>query len=244
MCSPPSAAAPLAVRILRALAGFVVLLFVGTGCAGATLQALPEPPAPLAIVPGCPSEPDGTLSACQWRRVVWAHHLWASGLARGFVVSGNAVYNRYVEAEALAAGLVALGVPASRIALEPRALHTDENIAYALRIAESRRERLVTVASDGVQANGSCAMVRAWTRGEIDCIPAPIDYAWAKARMARGLPEVRTSPVPADSWLSLEERERRIAAQTGWRRPPSMLLYAQNALLRPFGLARPPRLPE
>ena len=31
-------------------------------------------PVDVAIVPGCPSEADGTLSACQWRRAAWAAH--------------------------------------------------------------------------------------------------------------------------------------------------------------------------
>lgn len=223
-----------------AIAGAIAL----TGCAHAPLQALPEPPTPLAVIPGCPSEPDGSLSICQWRRVTWGHHLWASGLVSGFVVSGNAVYNRFVEAEALAAGLVALGVPRDRIALESRALHTDENIAYALRLLEARGETVVTVASDGFQAKGGCAMVRAWSDGRVDCIPAPMDYVLVRARMSEGMPDVRTAPVPESEWMPLREREDAIAAQTGWRRPPSMLLYAGKAILRPFGLSRPPRLPE
>ncbi|MFZ5475465.1 MAG: ElyC/SanA/YdcF family protein [Myxococcota bacterium] len=220
----------------------MVLFFALFACARPhqlVMVADATPVAPVAIVPGCPSEEDGTLSACQWRRVVWAHHLWASGLVGGFVTSGNAVYNRYVEAEALAAGLAALGVPADRVTLEPRALHTDENIAYALRLLEGHA--VVAVASDPIQADGGCAMVNAWTEG-VTCLSAPMDYRFVGARLARGVPEVRTEPV--NEWVPLDEREAAIREITGWKRPPSMMLYLVNTLKRPFGLSRPPRLPE
>jgi hypothetical protein len=172
--------------------------------------------------------------------VVWAQHLWASGQVGGFVASGNAVYTPYVEAEALTEGLVALGVPRARVWLEPRALHTDENIAYALRIAGELGVREVAVASDGWQASGGCAMVEAWS--ELACTPAPIDYDLVRARLSRGVPEVRGERV--QSWVPLAVREAEIARETGYRRPPSLVLYITKALLRPFGLARPPRLPD
>ena len=202
------------------------------------------PPVDAALVPGCPSDDDGRVSACQWRRIVWAHHLWASGLIENFIVSGNAVYNPYVEAEALKAGLVALGVPERRIWLEPRALHTDENVAYALRIADAEGFRSLAIASDGVQTLGACAMVRLWSAAERTCIAAPMDYPLVKARLASGLPSVRTEAVPAADWEPLEARERRIAAELGRApRGGSLWIYATKILISPFGLSHPPPLP-
>jgi hypothetical protein len=219
------------------------LLSVLIACARpSSLVQAAEPVSPVAIVPGCPSEPDGTLSACQWRRVVWAHHLWASGMVSGFITSGNAVYNEFVEAEALAAGLVALGVPRERIRLEPRALHTDENIAYALRIVAAEGLDVVAVASDPFQVNGGCAMVSEWTDHAVSCFTAPMDYRLVNARMQRGVPDVRTSPT--SDWIPLDEREAAIAEEVGWKRPPSLWLYFTMSIKRPLGLAKPPRLPE
>ncbi len=202
-------------------------------------------PIDAALVPGCPSDDDGRVSACQWRRIVWAHHLWASGLTKNIIVSGNAVYNRYVEAEALMAGLVALGVPESRIWVEPQALHTDENVAYALRIADAAGFRSLAIASDGVQTVGTCAMVRLWSETERTCIAAPMDYPLVKARLASGLPSVRTEPVPAADWEPLEARERRIAAELGRApRGASLWIYISKILISPFGLSHPPPLPS
>src|SRR6478736_10236582 len=107
------------------------------GCNTDRLEMRGTPPAPFdaVVVPGCPSELDGSLSRCQMARAVWAARLWERGWARNFITSGSAVYTPFVEAEALAAALVALGVPPDRIWLEPNALHTDENMVYSLQIA-------------------------------------------------------------------------------------------------------------
>ena len=67
------------------------------------------------IVPGCPSEEDGVALAVPDEPRRWAAILWERGLARYFITSGAAVHSRYVEAEAIAAGMAALGVPADRI---------------------------------------------------------------------------------------------------------------------------------
>ena len=221
----------------------LLLLFA---CSRATLQvgAVDRPPVDAAIVPGCPSLDDGRLSPCQWRRVVWAHHMWATGRARTLIVSGNAVYNRYVEAETMAAGLVALGVPAARIRVEPRALHTDENIAYALRIADAEGYETLAVVSDAVQTLGTCEMVRVWSAHARTCLPAPMDYPLVKARLAMGLPDARSEAVPEAEWMPIEERERRIAEELGIRkRGNSMWIYFTKSLGAPFGLSKPPVLP-
>lgn len=223
----------------------MTLMLLLLACSRATLQvgAVDRPAVDAAIVPGCPSLEDGRLSPCQWRRVVWAQHMWATGRARAFIVSGNAVYNRYVEAEAMKAGLVALGVPAERVYLEPRALHTDENIAYALRIADAHGLETLAIVSDAVQTVGTCGMVRVWSEGQRSCLPAPMDYTLVKARLAMGLPEARTEPVPEAEWAPLEERERRIAEQLGLpKRGNSLWIYFSKSLLAPFGLSRPPAL--
>ena len=203
--------------------------------------ALATPP---AIVPGCPSEENGSLSQCQWRRVVWAHHLWASGQVSALIPSGNAVYNRFVEADAMAAALVALGVLRAAIWPEPRALHTDENIAYALRITGARGIGIIAIASDPWQANGGYEMVHAWTHHDTGCVSFPMDYPLVQARLAHGVPDVRTEPVPAGEWLTLAQREAANEAITGWKRPPSLILYYGNAVKRVFGMAKPPVLPQ
>ena len=202
-------------------------------------------PFDLALVPGCPSEADGSLSVCQWRRVAWAEHLYATGVVQGFVTSGAAVHSPFVEADALAAGLQALGVPDSAIRRERRALHTDQNVAYSLLVVDEARAGAaggpVLVASDGGQAAGMCSMVNAWKGSYASvtgCVAARLDETWVRDRLAQGMPSVRTEPDP--QWLPLPERERLLALETGYVRPSSFWVYARGAFLNLFGLSRPP----
>ncbi len=125
------------------------------GCASG-----PRAPFDVVVVPGCPGRSDGGLSPCQARRAVWAAVLWEQGLASHIMTSGAAVHSPYVEAEGLAAGIAAMGVPPERIYLEPDALHTDENMYDSLRIARALGFRRLAVASEGMQAGGGCRMIR------------------------------------------------------------------------------------
>lgn len=219
-----------------------LIALVASGCAAPRLDARAVPPGGFdaLIVPGCPTEEDGAPSRCQKGRALWAAILWERGWARNLIVSGAAVHTPWVEAEVLAALVHALGVPAERIHLEPNALHTDENMYDALQIARARGWRTVAVASNGGHAAGGCTMVRGWGQ---PCTALPVDRAAVEARAASAphLAQVRTRPVAR--WVPLVERERRITAETGRRRPPSYLLYPMAGLMRLNGEVWIPRAP-
>jgi len=210
-----------------------VTIALGSACSAARfeLRAAPARPFDVAIVPGCPSEDDGSLSRCQKGRALWAARLWELGWADHFITSGSAVYTPYVEAEALAAALTALGVPASRIYLEPNALHTDENLYYSLQIARSLGFHRIVVASNG--ATFDCLMLEDWGQ------PASaytMDIEWVKARGAKSgalLDGVRARR--AGDWVPLVERERARTRVSGRHRPPSFLLYPGLGLMRTNG---------
>lgn len=88
-------------------------------------------PHDVIIVLGCPTREDGSASDCQQRRIDIAMSLMRSGYSDRFIVSGAAVSNEHVEAEALRDLLLAEDVPTESIFLEPQAEHTDENIYYS-----------------------------------------------------------------------------------------------------------------
>lgn len=191
----------------------------------------------VAIVPGCPVAADGSLGPCLTRRVLWAHTLWKRGEVNHFITSGNAVYTPYVEAEALAAGLTALGVPADHIALEPDALHTDENMFNGMLIAE-REGWYIHVASDGMHARSGCWMVRAWGA---ECTVHRLDWREVEdARAEHGETLSAVTVAEAEDFIPLEERHAARFAETGWRRPNSIVLYHLDALRLLFGDARVP----
>lgn len=212
---------------MRAL---VVSLVLVAGCA-AHYEVRPTAATRFdaVIVPGCPSEDDGSLSPCQMSRAAWAAILWQRGLAGAFITSGAAVHSRYVEADAIAAGMTALGVPPDRIFIEPNALHTDENMYFSLRIARALGFAHLAVASQKGHAAWSCRMLEDWGQTTCGAFSVDMDAVIASHPAAR-LHAVRTAPV-AD-WQPLAERERAIAKKIGRHRPPSYFLYPMLGWLR------------
>jgi len=219
----------------------LLTLLVGCGTSRLEMRGAPDKPFDVVIVPGCPSEADGSLSRCQMARALWAARLWDLHWAKNFITSGAAVYTPYVEAEAIAAAMAAAGVPADRIYLEPHALHTDENMFYSLQIARALRFGSVAVASDA--GAWDCLMLLDWGQA---CRSFTIDREWVRRRHQEifgALQKVRTPR--RDDFVSLREREREIARRTGRHRPPSYLLYLQLGAMRTNGERwMPPGMPD
>ncbi len=102
----------------------------------------------VIIVLGCPSEGNGSPASCQTGRVDIAMRLKAAGYGDRFIVTGGAVHNQWVEAEALRALLLSRGVQNDRIWLEPEAEHTDENLYYSTQIMVAQGWRSALVVSN------------------------------------------------------------------------------------------------
>jgi len=190
------------------------------------LRPEPRDPVVAGVVPGCPSTEAGQPSECSWRRAIWAAQVWEEGGLDFLIASGGAVHNRYVEAEVTKAALVALGVPADRIATETQALHTDENIAYSIDIADALGVHRLVGVSDPGQARGICKMAVMWGWA---CDPAPMDRDRVREREAEALPMVAVEPVPSETWVHWTEREKALRAARG--EPPRLRSSA-----RYFGL--------
>ncbi len=207
----------------------------------ASADAASADAAPLiAVVPGCPVQEDGQLSTCLQRRATWAAMLHDAGQVDGFITSGADVYTPYVEAEALGDALVALGVPADRIWLEPYALHTDENVYNAMLVARSQGWRLA-VASDRMQARGGCKMLRAW--GEpCEALPMPYGDVYAQMEARQAVLDAVRPAVVADH-RSLTEQEAEREALSGRSRPGSLWLYSTAGIRRALGRQWVPTVP-
>ncbi len=228
-----------AIRTLWSCSALVLALAL-CSCAATSQPSthLPAASADVLIVPGCPSEDDGTVSRCQWRRAVWAAHLVQQGFAARVLVSGSSVHNRWLESDGLAAALASLGLPTDRISAETQALHTDENIAYSLRVAETLGCRTVMVAGDGrLQTRGMCAMARHWGWA---CTEAPPPRRWVKSRLDAGYPRIQTEPESLDSWRPWQEREAERAKRAGSTpRSHSMFRYLGMRLRSGSGRSNP-----
>jgi hypothetical protein len=100
------------------------------------------------IVLGCPTEADGGASACQTQRADIAVAASRAGLGDRFIVTGGAVANAFVEAETLRSLLVGRGIDETRIVLEPKAEHTDENLYFSSRLMQERGWKTALVVSE------------------------------------------------------------------------------------------------
>ena len=213
----------------------VAFLGVLTGCGFARFEQREKPSAPFdaVIVLGCPSLPDGKPSRCQIGRALWAAVLWERGWADKFITSGSDVHTPFVEAEALAQVMTALGVPPERIYLEPDALHTDENMYFSLRIAEKLGARRVGVASTRGHALWACRMALDWGS---DCKALGLDMVAVKAKHERSPVDLEALRAPKTrTFVPLLEREHALSVRQGRRRPPSWMLYVSLALARAAG---------
>lgn len=199
------------------------LLHIACGGAHLEVRGAPSQPFDALIVPGCPSRADGGLTQCQIRRATWAAILYERGYAHHIVPSGAAVTTPFVEAEAIAAALAVLGVPKDRIYLEPHALHTDENIYNAVKIAQKLGWRRLAVASDPGQARGAGQMLVDYHG---DGAAFTMDPAAVKPRMTAAAAQLAMIRAVQRSTIPLAQRERERARQVGRSpRPASFLLY-------------------
>lgn len=102
------------------------------------------------IVPGVPfNEPEWDKPMLM--RVIWAVHLFKSGIAKNIIMSGSAVYTPYVEAKIMKQYAVALGVPEEHIYIEAKAEHSTENVWYGFLLAKKLGFKTIALCSDPFQ---------------------------------------------------------------------------------------------
>jgi hypothetical protein len=225
-------------RVLVALA-VVSLAVHTTACAPSKYLITQRPAAPFdaVIVPGCPSEADGSPSFCQLGRAGEAALLWRHGWATHFIVSGSAVHSPYVEAEAIAQAMTVLGVPPERIVLERDALHTDENVYYSLRVAGELGFDTLAIASNEPFGSWMCGLMTTWGHA---CSSIDMDVPALRKFMPPFDARLHALRAPrVENWEPLDRREARIAKITGHARPPSFVFYPLYGVL-----GRTPVAPE
>lgn len=195
------------------------------GCAPSKYLVVEPPAEPFdaVIIPGCPSEEDGSLSFCQLGRAGHAALLWQHGWTRSFIVSGSDVHTPYVEADAIAQAMTLLGVPPERIILERDALHSDENVYYSMLIADKLDLPRLAIATNEPIGTWMCDLMTSWGHA---CAAIDMDIAAMKRFMPQYDAELHAlRATRVTQWEPLAAREARIARATGHTRPASFLYY-------------------
>ena len=81
------------IRLLDVVCATLLVLTSATaGCSKYIVNHLPAVPFDAVVVPGCPSQDDGSPSYCQLGRAGHAALLWKGGWTRNFIVSGSDVH--------------------------------------------------------------------------------------------------------------------------------------------------------
>ncbi len=106
-----------------------------------------DPQVDALLVLGTPTEMDGSLKAAQRWRADEAVREFRAGRAQHIVFSGGPTSHGFVEADTMARYALGLGVPASAILEERRAMTTIENVRFSQRILLAHGWRRVEVIS-------------------------------------------------------------------------------------------------
>ncbi len=102
------------------------------------------------LVLGYPSRADGSPDPTQRIRVAAGVEAFRRNHCERLVISGGAAHNASIEAEVMARLATEQGVPATALAIEPRARNTWENVEYSLPFLDGFAH--ILVASDTLHA--------------------------------------------------------------------------------------------
>lgn len=155
------------------------------------------PPAPVALVLGAEVYPDGRPSSFLAARLDLAARLLRAGTVQVLLLSGDAGGPEYDEPAAMRRYLIAAGIPADRLVVDPFGLDTYDSCFRAQRVFGVTEVVVVTqsyhlpravgtaralgLQADGVGDDSVRRVSRAWVRGllrdQIACVKTVLDLA-------------------------------------------------------------------
>lgn len=172
---------PLLALTAALLAGFVVVVALPKVLLPRPRQHRRGTQYDVIVVLGAMVEKDGTAGQMLRNRIAKAAELYYEGAAPKLILTGAAAHNRWVEAEVMAAGLQALGVPQNALILESRARTTAENAHFsATIIAEHRWQRVLLVSSAPHLARATALFAREGVRCHAAACKTPPGRWWRR----------------------------------------------------------------
>ena len=157
----------------------------------------------VGIVPGIPF--DGKKwDTVMKGRVLWAHHLYETGIVRNFIFSGSAVYTPYTEAIVMGLYVQALGIPVANILYDTSAEHSTENIFYSYRVARQHGFKTIALVTDPFQSSLTKRFTRRRFATEIYHLPFMVDTL---RKLNHIDPVIDPSAAYVKNFKSIKERE-------------------------------------
>ena len=114
-------------------------------------KSVANAPFDVVIVPGLPYD-SAKLNPIFKARLFWAKELYESGIAKNIIFSGSAVHTAYVEAVIMKMMADSLGIPTRHTFIEDKALHSNENVAYGVALAQKMGFENIAIATDPIQS--------------------------------------------------------------------------------------------
>lgn len=120
-----------------ALAAVVAVCAVETAFIAGSFNAVGKPGLDYIIVLGAQVKEEGPSIVLRYRLDAAADYLRENPETQCIVTGGQGANEPFTEAEGMRDYLVNIGIDESRIILEPRALNTQQNIAYSMTLMDS-----------------------------------------------------------------------------------------------------------
>lgn len=115
-------------------------------------KTLLKAPYDVIIVPGVPYLDHDWSADIMKERIVWSCFLYAKGITRNVIYSGNADYSPYVEGKIMAMHAIALGIPKEHVFCETQAEHSTQNLIFSYRMARRLGFEKIALATDPFQS--------------------------------------------------------------------------------------------
>ncbi|MBX2902044.1 MAG: YdcF family protein [Chitinophagales bacterium] len=181
----------------------IILLLSATSCSLEKLvnkknsKSFAKAPYDVVIIPGYPFEASSHQELFSIR-VHWAKALYDRGIARNFIFSGNAVHTPYVEGTLMKIFADSLGIPSGNTFIEPKALHSNENLIYGKKLAKKLGFKKIAVASDPYQVAYLTILVDLYTPGMPILTFSPDSMPFFN----KDLPAINKNPAYVQNWVS------------------------------------------
>jgi len=150
------------------------------------------PPTPVALVLGAEVHPDGRPSSFLAARLDLAARLVRAGTVQVLLLSGDARAPEYDEPAAMQAYLLAVGVPADRLVVDPFGLDTYDSCVRARQVFGLRDIIVVTQAYHLPRAVGTARAVGLQAEGVGDTSVRRISNAWGRGLLRDQVACVKT----------------------------------------------------
>lgn len=137
-------------------------------------------------------------------RVLWAHHLYETGIIKNIIFSGGAVYTPYHEAKVMGLYAQKLGVPTEKIFYDTLAEHSTENIFYSYHIAQKQGFKTLALVTDPFQSSMLKGFTRRRFTTEIYHLPFMVDTL---RKLDHVEPVIEPNGAFVENFKSIKERE-------------------------------------